>query len=269
MALRRFLGVSSIMISVLLTSGIADARASSIELNQPGTLTVCTVDSTPPMSTVVDGKLVGYDISFTKEIARRLNLTPKFRLVIFEAIFASVANHNCDISAGSTSITLPRLKIVNFSRPYFVGSYTILDLANGPVKTERDLAKKRLGVVAASIQEAYATETYKETTIVPFPDTTALKISLLAGQIDAAFFDGSLAAIYLKDTSAPLRIVISIPNTDQPAGLGIAKDRPKLLAAVNDAINAMIEDGTYMQIYQNTLGGSAPQLPGPDFKPTR
>ncbi len=267
MVMRELLCTSSLMLSMLI--GIADAQAATIELNEPGKLLVCTVDSTPPMSSVVDGKLVGYDVSFTQEIARRLNVTPDYKLTVFEAIFAAVANHSCDLSAGSHSITIQRQKIVDFSDPYFVGSYTILSQIGGPVHSEKDLAKKRLGVVGASIQETYATETYKQTTIVPFPDTASLKISLLAGQIDAAFFDGSLAAVYLKEPSTPLSIVVSIPNTDQPAGLGIAKDRPNLLKAVDDAIRAMIADGTYQKIYKETLAGEAPRLPGPDFKPSR
>ena len=269
MKMHQWSGFIALMLSTTVGFGAADAQSSGLELNDPGKLSVCTVDSTPPMSSVVDNKLVGYDVSFSQEIARRLNLTPQYKLIVFEAIFASVANHGCDMSAGSHSITIPRMKIVDFSRPYFVGSYTILSAASGPVKAEADLPKKRLGVVGASIQETYANETYKDTTIVPFPDTTSLKISLLAGQVDAAFFDGSLAALYVKEPGTPLHIVVAIPNTDQPAGLGIAKDRPNLLKAVNEAIGAMIEDGTYKKIYADTLAGDAPTLPGADFKPTR
>ncbi|OJU90761.1 MAG: hypothetical protein BGO06_13015 [Shinella sp. 65-6] len=63
--------------------------------------------------------------------------------------------------------------------------------------------------------------------------------------------------------------MVSIPNDDQPAGIGVAKDRPNLLAAVNKAIADMIEDGTYAKIYKEWVGESVPTLPGPDFMPTR
>ena len=243
--------------------------ADTLELNQPGTLSVCIVDSNAPMSSVVDGKLIGYEVSYSEAVAKRLGLKADFKFTVFEGIFAAVANHVCDMSAGSHSITIDRLKTINFSRPHFVGSYTILSKADSPVKTEKDLVGKRLGVVAASIQESYANETYKQTSVVPFPDSAALQISLLSGQVDAAFFDGGLAAIYLKEAPQPLREVISIPNTDQPAGLGIAKDRPHLLAAVNKAAEEIIADGAYKKIYADTIGGEAPALPPADFKPTR
>lgn len=260
---------STFLTACLFGLAAAQAASADVEINQAGTLSVCIVDSNAPMSSVVDGKLVGYEVAFSQEIAKRLDLKPDFKFTVFEGIFAAVANHICDMSAGSHSITVKRLEIINFSSPHFVGSFTILSKADSPTKTAADLDGKRLGVVAASIQETYANETYKKTTVVPFPDSAAMQIALLSGQIDAAFFEGGLAAIYMKESQTPLQVVVSIPNDDQPAGLGIAKDRPKLLAAVNKAVADMIADGTYAKIYKETIGGDVPKLPGPDFKPSR
>ncbi|HMN85300.1 MAG TPA: ABC transporter substrate-binding protein [Bauldia sp.] len=243
--------------------------AGDLELNKPGELSVCVVDASAPMASVIDGEMQGYEISFTKEVASRLGLKPEYRITVFEGIFAAAANHVCDISAGSHSITIKRKEIINFSSPHFVGSYTILSPSDSGIADEKGLAGKRLGVVAATIQETYANETYKDTEIVPFPDSAAMQLSLQSGQIDAAFFDGGLAAIYIKTSPKPLSVVVSIPNTDQPAGIGVAKDRPNLLAAVNQAIADMIADGTYAKIYKEWIGEEVPDLPGPDFVPTR
>lgn len=255
-------------VSMLACIGPAWA-AGDLELNKAGELTVCVVDASAPMSSVIDGEMQGYELSYTKDIARRIGLKPEYRITVFEGIFAAAANHVCDISAGSHAITIKRKEIVNFSSPYFVGSYTILAPSDSGIKDEKGLAGKRLGVVAATIQETYANETYKESEIVPFPDSAAMQLSLQSGQIDAAFFDGGLAAIYVKTSPKPLSVVVSIPNTDQPAGIGVAKDRPNLLAAVNKAIADMIEDGTYAKIYKEWIGQDVPTLPGPDFVPTR
>jgi ABC-type amino acid transport substrate-binding protein len=255
--------------AALIVSSFIGAQAQELELNEPGKLSVCVVDANAPMSSVINGEMQGYEISFTKGIAKILGLQPEYRTTVFEGIFAAVANHVCDISAGSHSITIPRLKIINFSRPHFVGSYTILTAKDSSINDEKGLAGKRLGVLAASIQETYANETYKDTSIAPFPDSAAMEIALQSGQIDAAFFDGGLAAIYLKESPKPLKVVVSIPNTDQPAGIGVAKDRPNLLAAVNKAIGQMIEDGSYGAIYKQWIGDSVPELPGADFKPTK
>lgn len=258
--------VSAAFAAVVLASS---AYAQELELNEPGTLSVCIVDANAPMSSVIDGEMQGYEISFTKGIAERLGVEPEYRTTVFEGIFAAVANHVCDISAGSHAITIPRKEIIEFSRPHFVGSYTILTPADSGIADEAGLAGKRLGVVAASIQETYANETYTEASIVPFPDSAAIQIALQSGQIDAAFFDGGLAAIYLNESPRPLSVVISIPNTDQPAGIGVAKDRPMLLAAVNEAVGEMIEDGSYAAIYQEWIGADVPELPGADFQPSR
>lgn len=249
--------------------GPVTAAEGDPELNTPGTLSVCVTDANAPMSSVIDGVMQGYEVAFTTEIATRLGLEPEYRVTVFEGIFAAVANHVCDISAGSHSITIPRLEIMNFSIPHFVGSYTIITPEESGIADEAGLAGKRLGVVAASIQETYANETYTETEVVPFPDSAALQLSLQSGQVDAAFFDGGLAAIYLETSPRPLSVIVSIPNTDQPAGIGVAKDRPNLLAAVNRTTAEMIADGTYDKIYRTWIGEEVPALPGPDFVPTR
>lgn len=260
---------AGVTVAVAFIAAGAVAQAQELELNEPGKLTVCVVDANAPMSSVIDGEMQGYEISFTKGIAETLGLEPEYRTVVFEGIFAAVANHVCDISAGSHSITLPRLEIVDFTRPHFVGSYTILTAADSGIADEAGLAGKRLGVVAASIQETYANETYTETAVVPFPDSAALQIALQSGQLDAAFFDGGLAAIYLAESPTPLSVVVSIPNADQPAGIGVAKDRPNLLAAVDSATGELIANGTYAAIYQEWIGEDVPELPGPEFVPTR
>lgn len=267
MKIAKVLGLLSVVTAVTFSN--AAWAAGELELNKSGELSVCVVDANAPMSSVIDGEMQGYEVSYTKGIAKRLGLKPVYRTTVFEGIFAAVANHVCDISAGSHSITIARKKIIDFSRPHFVGSYTILTPDNSGINDEKGLAGKRLGVVAASIQETYANETYKDTTVVPFPDSAALQLSLQSGQIDAAFFDGGLAAIYLKTSPKPLSVVVSIPNTDQPAGIGVAKDRPNLLAAVNKAIGDMIEDGTYASIYKKWIGEDVPTVPGPDFVPAR
>lgn len=73
----------------------------------------------------------------------------------------------------------------------FVGSYTILTPRDSIINDEKGLSGKRLGVLAASIQETYANETYEDMSIVPFPDSAAMEIALPSGQIDAVFFDDS------------------------------------------------------------------------------
>lgn len=268
MSSRNWLGAGVCALAIGLAA-ISNAHGETLELNKPGELSVCVTDASAPMSSVIDGEMKGYEISFTSDIAKRLGLKPEYRITVFEGIFAAVANHVCDISAGSHSITLARQKIINFSSPHFVGSYVILTPKESGIADEAGLAGKRLGVVAATIQETYANETYTKTTVVPFPDSAALQLSLQSGQVDAAFFDGGLAAIYAKTSPRPLSVVVAIPNTDQPAGIGVAKDRPQLLAAVNKAVADMIADGTYANIYKEWVGQDVPKLPGPDFVPTK
>ncbi len=254
--------------AVTTGGGSADSALAS-ELKRPGQLSVVTQDANAPMSSIVNGQLTGYDIEFSTEIARRLNLKPTFVSISFDSIFAAVANHQYDIGSASSSITLPRLKTVSFSSPYFVGSFAIVVLKSSNINDEAALDGKRLGVVTASITEQYATDKYKQSSIVPFPDASSLQLALQAKQIDAAFLDGGVATAYAKQSNYPAKIILTVPNFDQPAGISIAKDHPRLLAAVNKQIANMVSDGTYGKLYTKWFDPSVPKLPGPDFKPQK
>ncbi|MRD45554.1 transporter substrate-binding domain-containing protein, partial [Bacillus thuringiensis] len=57
----------------------------------------------------------------------------------------------------------------------------------------------------------------------------------------------------------------NIPSFDTPAGVAIAKGKPEFKAALDKAIKAAMQDGTWKQLYQKWFPGSPmPQqyLPG-------
>ena len=70
-----------------------------------------------------------------------------------------------------------------------------------------------------------------------------------------------------KDYATRFRLVTAanIPSFDAPAGVAIAKGKPEFKAALDKAIKAAMQDGTWKQLYQKWFPGSPmPQqyLPG-------
>jgi ABC-type amino acid transport substrate-binding protein len=55
-------------------------------------------------------------------------------------------------------------------------------------------------------------------------------------------------AAWLARQTPGLRIVGQVPDDPQPLGVGLAKDNPGLLAAINRALADVARDGSYAKI---------------------
>ncbi len=62
-----------------------------------------------------------------------------------------------------------------------------------------------------------------------------------------------------KDYATRFKLVTAanIPSFDAPAGVAIAKGKPEFKAALDKAIKAAMQDGTWKQLYQKVVPGFA------------
>jgi ABC-type amino acid transport substrate-binding protein len=75
-------------------------------------------------------------------------------------------------------------------------------------------------------------------------------IDLAAGRVTAVMKVYPVAA-WLARQTPDLGIVAEVPDDPQPLGIGLGKNNPGLLAAVNRALADMQRDGTYARLAQS------------------
>jgi ABC-type amino acid transport substrate-binding protein len=85
-----------------------------------------------------------------------------------------------------------------------------------------------------------------------FDRIEAAMTDLEAGQITAVMKVTPVAA-WLVAKRPALRIVAQVPDDPQPLGIGFGKNEPTLVAAVNRAFGAMLQDGS-MEHLKNKWG---------------
>jgi polar amino acid transport system substrate-binding protein len=188
-------------------------------------------------------------------IGKELGLKVVFQTENFDTIIASVVGHKFDVIASGMTITAEREKTISFSDPYFDSNQSIAVLKASGITTETQLFGKKIGVQSGTTGEKWATENLKPhgATIVPFKDTTGAFNALQAKSVDAVVNDLPVTAEIIKE--GPTRgfvIIDSIPTGEQ-YGIGIAKDRPELLKAVNGALAKIKADGQLKQIYDKWI----------------
>ncbi|GAA3649891.1 ABC transporter substrate-binding protein [Microbacterium marinilacus] len=232
------------------------ADANPYGLIAPGQIRVATLgDAKPYAFTDESGEFTGFDVELFTDVAERIGIDDVvFTGQDFSGLLAAVANGQFDVGVAAIGITEEREQTVDFSDGYLAGYLTVMASPDAGVSDAEDLAGKRLGVVQGTLQDAYAEKNFTETELVRFPDNNAAVSGLNSGTIDAHFLDYEAAKEYAQQYG--LVNAIDIPSFDAPAGFAIAKGKPEFQAALNEALNAAMEDGTWKELYEKWFPGS-------------
>ncbi|WP_026373100.1 ABC transporter substrate-binding protein [Agrococcus lahaulensis] len=222
----------------------------------PGQIRVASLgDARPYTFTDESGEFTGFDVELFTDVAERMGVEDVvFTGQDFSGLLAAVANGQFDVGVAAIGITEERQQTVDFSDGYLAGYLTVMASPDAGIADEADLAGTRLGVVQGTLQEAYAVNNFTDTELVRFPDNNAAISAVNSGSIDAHFLDYEAAKEYAEQYG--LENAIDIPSFDAPAGFAIAKNKPEFQAALNEALAAAMEDGTWKELYEKWFPGS-------------
>ena len=123
-----------------------------------------------PFSAADDAKQpIGYSIDLCKRIVGSLEqqlgvsgVQVKWVPVTTQTRFDAVAKGEADMECGSSSVTLGRLKQVDFSNYIFVDGTGMLTRIEGNARTLADLAGKKIGAIAGTTNETAVRNALKE-----------------------------------------------------------------------------------------------------------
>ncbi|RFB80763.1 ABC transporter substrate-binding protein [Methylovirgula sp. 4M-Z18] len=246
--------------AIVLTSGSAAFAAScspkvpDTELIKPGTLTMSTNPTLPPLQFVdSSGDLKGMRIEMGTEIAKRLCLDPEYIRIEFSAMIPGLQGRRWDMINTGIFFTEERAKIMQMV-PYEEQAISISVAPDSSVKiaSKDDLAGKTLGVEIGGFEENKARQLDKElqgagkagVTVRTFDNFTLAFQALRAGQVDGVVTIDAVAKEY--DTRGDFKRVLS---GLYPASVAVAFQSPKLADAVASVMNDMKADGSMKALF--------------------
>jgi polar amino acid transport system substrate-binding protein len=219
---------------------------------EEGILTVGTDMPYAPFESREGGEVVGFDADIINEIASRIGLETEWVDSPFDTIFTDLAAGQFDVVISGATITPEREEQVNFSIPYFSSLQALTVQEDSGIAAFEDVGQ---GMVVA-VQSGTTGELWAEENLQPqgaeiraFPDYPPLYNALEAGQVDAVVFDES-SAVPEVDSRQGIALVDTV-DTDEAYGIAVDPNNADLLDAVNEALQGMIDDGTYDQIYDS------------------
>lgn len=259
---RPTVAMAAAALSLLVMTGCgSEAASETAESNpygliEPGKVRVASLgDAKPYTFTDESGAFTGFDVELFENVAGRIGIEEVvFTGQDFSGLLAAVANEQFDVGVAAIGITEERKQTVDFSDGYLAGYLTVITTEESGVTSEDALAGKRLGVVQGTLQEAYAVKNFTETDLVRFPDNNTAISAVNSGTVDAHFLDYEAAKDYMEKFG--LVSAADIPSFDAPAGFAIAKGKEEFQAALNEALAAAMEDGTWKELYQKWFPGS-------------
>lgn len=200
------------------------------------------------------GVLTGFDVEIGEEIAARMGREAAPVTNPWETIIQGLKTDKYDAIIGSMAITEERLEQVNFSRPYYrSGAQIFVQSDNNDVASADDLAGKRIGVVKASTFKDIAEELTDANKVVGYDSDVIALQDLTTGRIDAVITDQVVgfdainsAGLAIKDVGEPLYV--------DEMGIALPLESVELLDEINEALEAMIADGTYASISEKWFG---------------
>jgi ABC-type amino acid transport substrate-binding protein len=190
------------------------------------TITIAHRTDAPPFSFVDANKeITGYSVDLCRKVVasieRQIGVTGlkvRYVPVTSQSRFDTIAKGQADMECGASTVTLSRMKVVDFSSFIFLETTGLMAKSAAGFKSLADLGGKRVAVIGGTTNERAVNDEVKRRqislTVVPLKSSQEAIAALESGAADAFASD-----VLLLIGSAPL-----------------AKD-PKALALLNDKLS--------------------------------
>lgn len=232
--------MKKLLLSVALAASFVAAPAMS------DTIRIGTEGAYAPYNYVDDsGKLAGYEIDLGNALCAEAGLTCEFVANEWDSIIPNLIAGNYDAIMAGMSITDERLETINFSEEYYPSEPSMYAAASDAVIDLNNLSGKKIGVQGATIQAAYAEETFgANNTILSFETFDQSVADLAAGNIDVLLADGDPLNPVIESSNGALAFVGDGLRIGGGVGIGLRKKDAELATKLNAAIAALKGNGT-------------------------
>ena len=241
------------MVFAFTACGGGSTDENGLSTVQAGKLHMATNAAFPPYEMTDDsGGFEGIDVEIAEKIAAKLGLELVVDDMDFSSVLTSVQGGKADIAMAGLTVTPDRQKNVDFTDSYATGVQVVIVPEDSDIKTIDDLAKdKMIGTQEGTTGFIYCSDTPEnggvgEDHVIAYTNGATAIQALLAGKVNAVVIDSQPAKEFVAANDG-LKI-LETEFVSEDYAIGVSKDNPELLEAVNNALKELIEDGTVQEI---------------------
>ena len=222
-----------------------EATAAEITTVSEGKLIMATNAYFPPYEYYEGDQIVGIDAVIAAAIADKLGLELEIQNMQFDSIITAVSEGAADIGLAGMTITDERKQQINFTISYASGVQSIIVKEGSPITCVDDLyaegAAYKVGVQLGTTGDIYASDDFGDL-VTQYTNGNEAVLALTKGDIDCVIIDNEPAKAFVEANEGLTILETAYAEEDYAAC--IAKENTALLAAVDQAILELTEDGT-------------------------
>ena len=252
-------GLCAMMTASMAACGSAETATTegAVPTIKDGVLMVGMEIGYPPMEYFdEDGATpIGFDVEVANAVADYMGLELEIVDTAWDGIFAGVDTGKYDVIFSCVSITDERKEKFNISEPY-VSNHTVLIVPNdSEIDSMEALNGHSTAVQAETTADDYMKERSAELGVELYQYDKVINCfdELKTGRVDSVFVDSVVASYYLGDEASNYKTVWENDELE-PIGFCVKKGNDDLTAALEDAVNALYEDGTLAAIAEKYFG---------------
>lgn len=244
-AMRIALATSAIMLAL----GAAQAQEKVVKIGTEGAY--------PPFNNLTaDGKLVGFDIDIAQALCDEMKVKCEFVAQDWDGIIPALQAGKFDAIVASMSITEERKQKVDFTNKYYNTPSAIAVPKDSTLKgvKKEDLAGKTIGTQSSTTHFNYASKTFTDSTVKPYPTAQEYQLDLANGRLDAVEDDIVVLSQWLETQDGACCKLLGQPEPQpveifgEGAGIAIRKGDTELKDKLNAAIKTIRANGKYKEI---------------------
>ena len=207
-------------------------------------LVVATSPDFPPFESLEGGEVVGIEVDILNKIAEKMGMELDIQQMDFDSVIPGVQAGKFDVGMSGITVTDKRKENVDFSSVYFMAAQAIVVTADSGITGKADLEGKKVSVQTGTTAEEYCMANGYE--VLAFTANNDAAAALTAGKVDAWVVDNEVALAMAPELGLT---VLDEAMTSEPYAFALQKGSD-LLAPFNEALDALLSDGTVEQIFQ-------------------
>jgi glutamate/aspartate transport system substrate-binding protein len=268
--------IALIALISLLVSGKSSAGGTSTleQIKNSETIRIGYRETEPPMSFVnKDKQPIGYSIELCLHIVKAVksalknpNIATRYVPVTASNRFEALRNNSIDILCGSTTKTLSRSELVDFTQLTFITGAAFLSLKSTKVDGISDLQGKKVAVVKdtttlAVLEKALKKEGSDAQVIVVDSASEGMDL-VIKGEV-AAFSSDQIVLIGLVVTHKDAKkfAVTDKVFSFEPFALAVRQKDPEFRLLANRVLSRLSRSNDIVQVYRKWFGKYITEVP--------
>ena len=233
----------ALALCLVLSLSAAMAEYKTVEA---GKFVYATSPDFPPFESLDDNDtVIGIEPDLLALICAELGLTPEPYAIDFDSALAAPSAGKVDAVVSGVTVKEERKTMMDFTIPYVTIIQGVV-YRSGDDITMDNIGEKMIGVQSGTTGQIEAVDRYGEDHVTAYDKYSIGFQALQNGQVDCIMVDDMVGAAYVK--TIPGLEMISTGFEPENFAFGLAKGNDELLAAINEQLQKLIDDGTVEQI---------------------